>query len=181
MVEQGVVAEDADLLLRRSDRSGERVIAEDEGVEVLEEHVARIVGGHRELFDDDAAFAFELTGIEGGVRDHVEQQRGDRGQVGDEAPRVVAGEFLRRDRIRVPAGAVEGGGDGQGVLRRGALEEHVLEEVGGTGRRSRFVTRTGRDPDADGLGGESRHVLGDDGETTGEDGPSDRCVLPGVR
>ncbi len=60
----------------------------------------------------------------------------------------------------------------------GALEEHVLDEVGDAVLLRCFAARTGTDPDADRDGAHVRHGFGDDLDAVGERGGAN-IALPG--
>src|SRR5690606_7094536 len=66
--------------------------------------------------------------------------------------------------------------DGPRRPRGGALEQEVLEEVGGTGELCRLVTPTDPDPDADGHGPGLGHPLGHEPDAVAQPGVSDVLV-----
>jgi hypothetical protein len=72
---------------------------------------------------------------------------------------VVTGVFLRRKGVHLAANRVDGLGD---VFRRpagGALEEHVLHEVGDAALFERLVPRSAGQPHADADGADVGHPL----------------------
>ena len=78
---------------------------------------------------------------------------------------VVAGVFLGRERVELPANRVDRLRD---LLRRSArraLEQHVLDEMGDAAFGIALVARSAREPDADGNRAHVRHRLGDEPET----------------
>ncbi len=107
-----------------------------------------------------------------------EQRIGD--QVGEDLDRqrqmlvehlqVIAGVFLRREGVDLSADRIDLLGDLLGVARRRALEEHVLDEVRDAGGFRGLVTRTARQPDADGDRADVRHPLGGETDTVGKHG-----------
>ena len=93
-----------------------------------------------------------------------EQVDGER-QVLVEHLDVVAGVFLRGERVELAADRVDRLRDVFGGAGVGALEEHVLDEVGDAAARVGLVARPARQPDADRHRPDVRHRLGDETET----------------
>ena len=118
--------------------------------------------------------------------DHVAEDVDRERQVVVEHPRVVAGVLLGGEGVDLAADRVERRRDVQRAAPRGALEEQVLEEVGGSraaaGVSSREPTPTQTPKVADRTPG---IVLGDDPQPAGQDGAADRvpavAVLDGAR
>lgn len=99
--------------------------------EPLARDIRRIVVGHRELFEDDAALGFELLGVENGRGHHVGEHLDRHRQVAVAHLRVVAGVLLGGERVVFAADGVERDRDVEGRASGRALEEQVLEEVRG--------------------------------------------------
>ena len=120
-------------------RPAERVIGpEPAGEQLVDEVVGRVLD-HLDLFEDDLLLALDLGGVEGRrgdqVREHVDGQR----QMLVEHLDEVAGVFLGGEGVEVPADRVDLLGDVFGGAGGGALEEHVLDEVGDAFVRRGFV------------------------------------------
>ena len=64
---------------------------------------------------------------------------------------------------------------------RGALEEHVLDEVRDAAARLGLVARAARQPHADRHRADVRHRLGDEPQTVVEDFADDHALWSGVR
>ena len=110
------------------------MVAVEELVVDTADEVARRVEVHVHLLDDDALLAVDLLGVEARVADHVDEhvERHVAGAGG--ALDVVARELLARERVELAADAVDLGRDRAcGGPPLGALEEHVLGEVGDSG------------------------------------------------
>ena len=90
---------------------------------------------------------------------------------------VVAGVFLRRERVELAADGVDRLGDVLGGARAGALEEHVLDEMGDAAAVDGLVPRPARQPDAEADGPDVRHRLGDEAETGIQDLACDHACL----
>ena len=162
VAEQRVLREAADRLGRAENRATERVVGP---VLLGEQLVDQIVGGvldHLDLLEDHLLLAVDLVGrerrMQHQIREDVERPR----QVFVHHLDVVARVFLRREGIEVAAHRVELLRD---VLRGatfGALEEHVLDEVGDPALLGRLVARPARQPDAEAHRADVGHGLGDE-------------------
>src|SRR5699024_8410519 len=121
----------ADTARGAADRAAQRVVTEDLCEEAFVHDLDRVVLAHRQFFEDDAAFTVELGLVHFGRGDHIDDHVGGDRQVGVEHPCEVARVLLAGGRIGLSPDGVEGGVDGQGVPGGGALEQQVLQEVGG--------------------------------------------------
>ncbi|GMA96750.1 hypothetical protein GCM10025881_35740 [Pseudolysinimonas kribbensis] len=148
----------------------ERVVAEDGLEQPLPHDIRRIVVGRRELLEDDPAFALELLGVENRRGDHVGQHGHGHRQVDVAHLGVVTGVLLRGQGVVLSAHLVEAHGDVEGRAGRGALEQQMLEEVGGAVGRRLLVARADRDPEADRRALRARHALAEDPHAAREDG-----------
>ena len=176
----GVPRDRTDRLGGAADRAAERVGAEHRRGELLVHDVARVVVAHRELLEDDAALGLQLVAVEARGGDHVTDDVDRHREVRVEHAGVVAGVLLARGGVRVAAHRVEGLGDVQGGASPGALEQQVLEEVGGAEVPVGLVPRADPDPRAHRRRAQARHLLGEHTDTAGQDGATDRrTVLPG--
>ena len=115
----------------------------------------------------------DVVGREGGVEDEVGEQVEGGGDVFVEDLDVEADGFFAGEGVEVAADGVDFAGELLGGAGGGALEDHVLEEVGDAVDGERLVARAGVDPDAHGDGAEVRHLLGEDEEAVGQGGGAD--------
>ena len=118
-------------LLGADDVAAERMVAVEELVVDAADEVARRVEVHVHLLDDDALLALDLLGVEPRVADHVDEhvERDVAGAGG--ALDVVARVLLAGEGVELAADPVDLGRDvTRGRPPLGALEEHVLREVG---------------------------------------------------
>ena len=74
---------------------------------------------------------------------------------------VVAGVFLRGERVELAADRIDRLRDVLGRPRRRALEQHVLDKMGDAAALGRFMPRPARQPDADADRAHLRHLLGE--------------------
>ena len=132
----GVLVED-DVLVEAGDGFGGAEDGAAEGValpEVLgEELVDEVVGVvfvHLDLFEDDALFLGDVFGGEGGVEDEVGEEVEGGGDVFVEDLDVEADGFFAGEGVEVAADGVDFAGELLGGAGGGALEDHVLDEVG---------------------------------------------------
>ena len=145
---------------RAQDRRAQRMAAP----EILREHFVRqrfgVVVLHADLFEDDLLFLDDVFfGKERTQHQVGEHVKGD-GQVfvqhlGIEADHLFRGEGVEHpaDRVHLPRNLLGG-------APRGALEDHVLDEMRDAVQGRRLAARTGAHPDADGHRAHVRHVLG---------------------
>src|SRR5690606_22616862 len=123
------------------------------------------VEGLSDLLEDDAALDLDL-GLghrrrEHDVREDVEGER----DVGAEHARIIGGHLAPRVGVDVAADILDLLGDLAGGAARGALEGHVLEEMGNAVLLDAFMAAAGGDPYPDGSRGEAGHRFGDDTDT----------------
>ena len=79
-----------------------------------EELVDEVVGGvldHLDLFDDDLLLALDVVGTEGGIANDVGEDVERQRQMLVEHLDVVAGVFLRGERVELAADRIDGLGD----------------------------------------------------------------------
>ena len=173
IAEEGGLVEGGDGVCGAEDGLAEGLIfPEVLGEDFVDEDVG-VVFVHFDFFEDDAAFALDVGVGEGGVEDEVtEDVEGDGGVVGEGLDGETDG-FLAGVGVEVAANGVHFAGDVLGGAVAGALEEHVLDEVGDAVDRGVFIAGAGFDPDAHGDGAEVLHAFGEDGEPVGEDGTAE--------
>ena len=86
---------------------------------------------------------------------------------------VVAGVFLGGEGVELAADRIDRLSDILGRTGAGALEQHVLDEVGDAAALGRFVARAARQPDADADRADLRHPLGEDAKAVVENVSND--------
>jgi hypothetical protein len=165
-----------DALGRAPDGTPEGVVAEDRFEEAFTGHVGRVVVGHGEFFEDDAAFGLELDGVERRRGDHVGEDVDRVVEVDVAHPGVVAGVLLRGRGVVLAADRLEGDRDVERGARRRPLEEEVLEEVRGAALSGLLVAGAHGDPEADGRAAGPGHLLGEDADARREEGAPHECV-----
>ena len=89
---------------------------------------------------------------------------------------VIARVFLGGEGVHLPADGVDRLGDVFGAAGRGALEEHVLDEMRDTALLNRLVAGSAREPDADAHGSNMGHPLREEAEPVGKHVACDRCL-----
>ena len=143
--------------------------------QLVDEIVGRVLD-HLDLFEDDLLLALDVVGAERRVADDVGEDVDRQRQMLVEHLDVVAGVFLRGERVELAADRVDRLRDVLGGARRGALEEHVLDEVRDAAALGGFVARAARQPDADADRADLRHPLGEKPKTVVEHVSDDGCV-----
>ena len=175
----GVARNRGDGLVGAADGSAQRgVLTEGGAGESLLGDVGRVIGGIGQLGDDDAALGLDVGRLQERGGHHVGEHVEGRHAVGGEHAGVVGGVLLGRGGVGLPADHVEGLGDVVGVACSGALEEQVLQEVGGALLAGLLVAAPDAEPHADRGRAQARHGLGDDPHPTGQDGAAgERTVV----
>ncbi len=135
--------------------------------EDLVDQVVRIVLVHLYFFEDDAALAADVVGIEDRVQHQVAEHIHGDGQMLVQHLDVKADAFLGGKGVHVAADGIDLAGDffRAAVLR--ALEHHVLDEVRDAVPLQVFVAGAGLDPDPDRGGANVLHLLGDEDQAVG--------------
>ena len=169
VVPDGVAGDGADGVRGAADRAAQRVGAQHGGHEVFVGDVGGVVAVHGDFLEDDVAFLLHLLRVKHGAGDHVGDDVDRHGQVGVQHAGEVAGAFLRRGGVGFAAHLVKGRGDLQGGAALGALEQQVLQEVGGAVLPGRLVAGANADPEPDGGRALARHGLGQHPDAAGQD------------
>ena len=140
-------------------------------------HAVGVVVVHVALAEDDLAFAAPFVLGERGGEDGVgEDVEGDLPVAGGEGG-VEDGAVAGGVGVDVAAGVGDVLGDAGGIAGGGALEDHVLEEVGEAAAKVLgLVDGAGADPVLDGDKGGGAVVLEEDGEAVVEDEAPDGLV-----
>ncbi len=153
---------DSTVSLRPENRAPERVTLPEVLREELVDEIVRRVLDHLDLFEDHLLLALDLVGRECRTKHDVGEQVDRERQMLVEHLDVVAGVFLRGERVELPADRIDRLRDVLGRAGRGALEEHVLDEVGDAAARLDLVARAARQPHADRHRPHVGHRLGDE-------------------
>ena len=141
--------------------------------QLVHEVVGRVLD-HLDFFDDDLLLALDVVGAERRIADDVRQDVDGERQVLVEHLDVIAGVFLRGERVELAADGVDRLGDVFGGARAGALEQHVLDEMRDAAALGRFVARSAGQPDADADRTDLRHPLGENAKAVIENVSDDR-------
>ena len=149
---------DSTVSARPENRAPERVTFPEVLREQLVDEVVRRVLDHLDLFEDHLLLALDLVRRERRTKHDVREQVDRQREVLVEHLDVVAGVFLRGERVELAADGVDCLRDVLGGAGRGALEEHVLDEVGDPAARLDFVARASRQPHADRHRSDLRHA-----------------------
>ena len=127
-----------------------------------------VVHVHLDFFEDNLLLVLDVTRIEARVKAEVADNiQSDREMLienfGVEADLLFGGEGVQH-----AADGIHFSGDGFGGTALGALEDHVLDEMGKAVLLGDFAAGAVANPDANGDGAHVGHRLGDDNETVGE-------------
>ena len=115
---------------RAEDRAADGLVAEGRLGEAVEDDVVgRIVGG-ADLLQDDVLLALQLFGVELGFRQDVGQDVDGQRHVVAKHARVEGGRLDAGRGIDLAADILDLRGDLPGAAPFGALEGHVLEQMG---------------------------------------------------
>ncbi|MCY1222777.1 hypothetical protein D9M72_348810 [compost metagenome] len=93
--------------------------------------VRGVVAVHRDFLQDDVAFLLHLLRVQDCAGNHVRDDIDGHRKVRVEDPGKIAGAFLGSGRVGLPADLIKRGGNFQRGAPLGALEQQVLQEVGG--------------------------------------------------
>ena len=150
------------------DGLAERVRAPHQPGEQLVDLVLRIVLAREDLLAHHGLLLLHLLLREHraahDVREHVDHL----GQVLGERAGVVAHLLARGEGVHVAAQRLEALGDRARVAALGALEQHVLDEVGDAEPRARLVARAAAQPHAERQRVAVGHGLGEEREPRGQ-------------
>jgi hypothetical protein len=158
----GVPLHRLDRLGAASDGTAQWMPAEHGLEEALARDIRRVVVGHREFLEDDAALVLELDRVDQARHEHVGKHVDRHREVLVAHLRVVAGVLLRGERIVLTADRIERHRDVERGTRGRALEQQVLEEVRRAERAGPLVTRADGHPVPDRGTASAGHVLGQD-------------------
>ncbi len=148
----------------------ERVVFPESLGEDFVDEIVGVVLVHLDLFEDDAALAGDFIAGEDGVEHEVGEHIEGGGHMLVEHLDVEADGFLAGEGVEVAADGVHFAGDVLRGARFGALEDHVLDEVGDAVDFGQLVARAGPNPDAHGDGADVVHFFGQNRKPVGQDG-----------
>ena len=131
VIPDGIPGHGADGGRGPADGPAQGVRAQHGGDKVFVCHVGRVIAVHGNFFQDDVALLLHFSRVQNGAGDHVRNDVNGHGQIRVQHPGEVAGAFLGRGRVGLPAHLIESRGDFQGGSTLGALEQEVLQEVRG--------------------------------------------------
>ena len=123
---------------------------------------AEVVGGvlvHVDLLQDDPPLGLHGLLVEFGAEHHVPEDIQGLGQVVVQDVAVEAGTLLGGEGVHLSADGVGLPGDVGGGAALGALEEHMLDEVGRAGLLVRLLPGAPGDPEAQGGGADGVDLL----------------------
>jgi len=170
VIADGGLVQPADGVRRAQNRLAQRVILPEVGGEDFLHQVIRAVLLHLDLFQDDALFLFDVLVAEERVKHQVGQHVEGARQVLVENLGVEAHQLLAGEGVQVAADRIHRARDLLRRAIRGALEQHVLDEVGDAVAIRGLAPRAGGDPHAHRNRAHVRHSLGNDAQAIGERG-----------
>ena len=151
MLPHGVARNRSDRLVGAADGAAQRrVLTEGGAGEGLLRDVGGVVGGVGQLGDDDAALGLDVGRLQEGGSHHVGEYVEGLHAVRGEHAGVVGRVLLGCGGVGLPTDHVEGLGDVVSVAGGGALEQQVLQEVGGALLSRYLVAASDTEPHADG-------------------------------
>jgi hypothetical protein len=118
-----------------------------------------------DLFENDAALALDVRAAKMGLRTRSLRTSRAMGTWSAQRLDVEADGFFAGEGVQVAADGIHLAGDELGGAGAGALEEHVLDEVGNAVGFGGLAAGAGLDPHAHGDGAEVFHALGQDDQT----------------
>ena len=148
----------------------QRRAVEHGGVQPFADQVGGIVGVHTDLLQNDAALVFHVLLGEFAVEEHIAQDVQRLLEMGVQAAGVEAGQLLGGEGVDLAADGVHAPRQLLGGAGVRALEEHMLDEVGGTVFGGLFVPGAGGNPDAQRGGADAGHTFRGDAHAVGQGG-----------
>src|SRR5579862_6320375 len=162
--EYRIALETLDGFFGAQDRLTQRmVLPEILGKDFVDE-IIRVVLVHFDLFENHAAFASDIAGIECRVKNQIGKNFERHGNIFIENFDVEADAFFGSEGIHVSTDGIDLPSNLFGGTMLGAFENHVFNEMGDAVCLRALIPRTGFKPDADGGGANVLHLFGDDGK-----------------
>ncbi len=159
-----------DGIRRAEDRPSERLAAIGDLGKLVEHNVVGRVVGRADLLQDDVFFAPQFFLVERRFRQDVGENIDRERHMVPEHAGIIGGGFRGCRGVEFAADIFDFLGDVACAAAGGALEGHVLEEVGDPVFVLGLVTRSGLDPDTQRDALQMRHGFGDDRQPGGEPG-----------
>ena len=128
-----VAIEAADGLLGAQNRTPQRVAFPEIAGEDFVDQVFGIIHFHLQLFEDDALFLLDVVLLEQRIAHQIGHDVEGLGQMLIQHLHVVADQFLGSERVQPAADRIHRARDLFGGAVLGALEHHVLDEMGDAG------------------------------------------------
>ncbi len=172
-----LAGEAGDGLRRAQDRAAERLVLEEALGEDLVHQVVGVVLVHLDLFEDDALFAGEVVCVEDRVENEVRKYIECCCNMLVQDLDIEADGLFAGEGVEIAADGVHLAGDLLRGAGGGALEYHVLDEVGDAVDLGGLVAGAGTEPDAHRDRAQVRHGLGEDEQAIREDRPADVAGL----
>ena len=160
--------EAAHALHRAEDRTADRLVGKGRLLHQVEGDVLGRIHGRGDLLQDHVALAGKLAAIEARRDDDVAQDVERERQVFAQHARVIGGRVDAGRGVEIAADRLDLLGDVLGAPPRGALEGHVLEEMGDAVLAFRLAAAAGADPDAERHGLDLGHGMAHHGEAIGK-------------
>ena len=145
------------------------------GVE-LEDQIVGRVGHAVDLFQNDVALGLEVARAQQRVPHEIGQDLDRQGKVGVENVTLVAGVVPTGEGVEPAAADLQLEGQLLGAAPLGALEDHVLEQMGDPHLLPALVRTGGAHVDADGCRADARQLLGEDDHPVRRRGPEQPFV-----
>ena len=137
------------------------------------DQVIRAVRLHLDLFQNHALFLLDVLFAEQRVQHQVRQDVEGQREVLVQHLGVEAHQFLGGEGVQVAADGIHRARDVFGRAVRGALEQHVLDEVRDAVLLGRLAARAGADPHPHRDRAHVRHGFGDHADAVGQRGHFD--------
>ncbi len=163
-----VALELLDRILGPQDGLAQRMIFPEILGEDFVDQVVGIVLVHLYFFEDDAALAADVIGIEHRIQHQVAEHLHGDGHVLVQHLDVEADTLLGGKSVHVAADGIDLARDLLRTAVLGPLEHHVLDEVRDAVPLQVFVPGPGLDPDPDRGGANVFHFLGNEDEPVGQ-------------
>ena len=154
--------------LAAQDGAGQRGALKDRRRQPLGAQILGVVLVHADLLQDDAPLGGNVGLVEPGGEEHVAQDIGGLGEVGIQHPGVKAGALFGGKGVDLSAHRVHFPGQLLGGAVLGALEQHMLNKMGGAIGAASLVTGAGAHPDAQSGRAHIGHPLGQDAHPVGK-------------
>ena len=163
----GLAREAADDLGLAQHRPAHGLVGKGGRLEMIEDDVVGRVLGLADLLQHHGALARQLLGIEGRVLQDVADDVDGERQIGRQDLGVIGRLLAGGIGVEMAAHRLDLLGDGAGRAALGALEGHMLQQMGDAVDLRRLVARADIGPDAEGDGLDGFHPVAGDGESVG--------------